>query len=93
MFLLKLINMLMYQWKWVVIWYWQRASNGRFKAVEHRAVVNKEKDRLSIVTGLNPNPKAEIGPAAKLVNQLHPALYETRTYADIRATSARGIKW
>lgn len=72
---------------------WQRASNGRFKAVEHRAVVNKEKERLSIVTGLNPNPKAEIGPAAKLVNQAHPPLYETRTYAEIQATKARGIKW
>ncbi|CAL1353280.1 unnamed protein product [Linum trigynum] len=37
-------------------------SNGEYKSIEHRAVVNPEKERLSIATFHNPNSNAVIGP-------------------------------
>ncbi|XP_024975230.1 protein SRG1-like [Cynara cardunculus var. scolymus] len=42
-------------------------TNGIYKSVEHRAVVNSEKERLSIATFLGPNLDGDMGPAPSLI--------------------------
>ncbi|KAJ0111917.1 hypothetical protein Patl1_01180 [Pistacia atlantica] len=42
-------------------------SNGVYKSIEHRAVVNKEKERLSIAAFHGPSMKTIIGPLPELV--------------------------
>lgn len=50
-------------------------SNGKYKSIEHRAVANKEKDRISIAAFCNPEKEAEIGPACELINESNPLNY------------------
>ncbi|XP_059065973.1 protein DMR6-LIKE OXYGENASE 2 isoform X2 [Cryptomeria japonica] len=52
-------------------------SNGRFRSVEHRAVTNSTKARISIPTFYGPSTDAFIAPAKSLVIEEcgHPALY------------------
>ncbi|TVU31236.1 hypothetical protein EJB05_22916 [Eragrostis curvula] len=42
-------------------------TNGRYKSIEHRAVVNTEKERLSIAAFHGPNMHAKIGPLKEIV--------------------------
>ncbi|KAK7349367.1 hypothetical protein VNO77_06682 [Canavalia gladiata] len=58
----------------------QVISNDRYKSVLHRALVNSEKERMSIPTFYCPSPDAVIGPAPQLVDQDHPAQYTNFTY-------------
>ncbi|CAL1376106.1 unnamed protein product [Linum trigynum] len=44
-------------------------SNGEYKSIEHRAVVNPEKERLSIAAFHTTNIKAMIGPLPDLINK------------------------
>ncbi|KAJ7189380.1 hypothetical protein O6H91_Y533000 [Diphasiastrum complanatum] len=44
-------------------------SNGRYKSIEHRAVVNSEKTRFSIVSFYGPSHDAIIAPAGELIRQ------------------------
>ncbi|KAL5551212.1 hypothetical protein UlMin_001388 [Ulmus minor] len=44
-------------------------SNGEYKSIEHRSVVNPEKQRLSIAAFHSPNFGAMIGPLAELIQQ------------------------
>ncbi|KAI3689963.1 hypothetical protein L2E82_47935 [Cichorium intybus] len=60
----------------------QVLSNDRYKSVLHRAVVNCEKDRLSIPTFYVPSPDAVIGPAPALVTDDEPAVYRNFTYGE-----------
>ncbi len=55
----------------------QIMSNGIYKAPDHRAMVNKSKQRLSIVTFCYPNSSADIGPAEKLIKSGSPPLFRT----------------
>ncbi|KAI4323351.1 hypothetical protein L6164_022965 [Bauhinia variegata] len=55
----------------------QVISNGIYKAPVHRAVVNKWKERLSIVTFCYPSSSLDIGPAQMLVGEGNPAVYKT----------------
>jgi isopenicillin N synthase-like dioxygenase len=55
----------------------QIMSNGIYKAPDHRAMVNKSKQRLSIVTFCYPNSSADIGPAEKLIKSGSPPLFTT----------------
>ena len=57
-------------------------SNGIYKAPEHRAVVNKWKERLSIATFCFPSPTMDIGPAEKLTGEGNPPLYKNLTHAE-----------
>eukprot|EP01018_Ginkgo_biloba_P006791 Gb_19770 [translate_table: standard] len=50
-------------------------SNGRYKSVEHRAVTNKEKERISIASFYSPGLKTHVGPAPDFIDDLHPCLY------------------
>ncbi|PIA30037.1 hypothetical protein AQUCO_05700026v1 [Aquilegia coerulea] len=49
--------------------------NGIYRSIEHRAVVNKLKERLSIATFYYPRFDSEIGPAHSLVTEKNPALF------------------
>ncbi|KAI3841880.1 hypothetical protein MKW92_038077 [Papaver armeniacum] len=51
-------------------------SNGIYRSIEHRAVVNSAKERLSVAAFHSANLDAEIGPAHSLINPPHkPALF------------------
>ncbi|OVA00596.1 Oxoglutarate/iron-dependent dioxygenase [Macleaya cordata] len=55
-------------------------SNGVYRSIEHRAVVNSTKERLSIATFYNANVDAELGPARSLIDPPHkPALFRRVT--------------
>lgn len=51
-------------------------SNGEYKSIEHRAVVNPEKERLSIAAFHSPNIRTMIGPLPDLVQE-NAANYKT----------------
>ncbi|CAN1173699.1 2-oxoglutarate-dependent dioxygenase 11 [Linum perenne] len=44
-------------------------SNGEYKSIEHRAVVNPDKERMSIALFHNPNMDVMIGPLPELTNE------------------------
>ncbi|CAN6980223.1 unnamed protein product [Brassica rapa subsp. trilocularis] len=44
-------------------------TNGTYRSIEHRGVVNSEKERLSIATFHNPGMYKEVGPAQSLVER------------------------
>ncbi|CAN0908248.1 Protein SRG1 [Linum grandiflorum] len=52
-------------------------SNGQYKSIEHRAVVNPEKERLSIAAFHSPNMKATVGPLPDLINEKKEAKYKS----------------
>ncbi|KAL8258568.1 hypothetical protein R6Q59_026521 [Mikania micrantha] len=60
----------------------QVMSNGKYKSVWHRAVVNREKGRISIPTFYSPSSDAVMGPAPQLVTDDEPALYNQFTYGE-----------
>lgn len=60
----------------------QVMSNGIYKAPEHRAVVNKLKERFSIVTFCYPSPHMDIGPADKLTGEGKVAVFKKLTHAE-----------
>lgn len=47
----------------------QIMSNGEYKSIEHRAVVDPEKERLSIAAFHSPNMSTMIGPLPELVKE------------------------
>ncbi|KAK9115746.1 hypothetical protein Sjap_014693 [Stephania japonica] len=47
-------------------------SNGRYKSIEHRAVVNAKEERLSIAAFHSPKPDSNIGPIPDLVKENDP---------------------
>ncbi|KAI7756994.1 hypothetical protein M8C21_027087 [Ambrosia artemisiifolia] len=57
-------------------------TNGQYKSIEHRAVVNSKKERLSIATFLNPKLDCEIGPAPSLITSETPPKYTRVTVVD-----------
>ncbi|VVA40295.1 PREDICTED: DMR6-LIKE OXYGENASE [Prunus dulcis] len=56
--------------------------NDRYKSVLHRAVVNCDKERISIPTFYCPSYDAVMEPAPQLVDDHHPPLYRSFTYAE-----------
>ncbi|KAJ0044941.1 hypothetical protein Pint_06347 [Pistacia integerrima] len=51
-------------------------SNGVYKSIEHRAVTNVNKARMSIATFMMPNEELEIGPLESMMDDKHrPKLY------------------
>ena len=55
-------------------------SNGEYKSIEHRAVVDPQKNRLSIASFHSPNMKALIGPLPDL--EKNNANYKTITHEE-----------
>jgi len=53
-------------------------SNGTYRAPDHRAVVNKEKERVSIATFCYPSPSLPVGPSPQLLAATGlPTIYQT----------------
>ena len=53
----------------------QMVSNGVYTSIEHRAMVNSARERISMAMFFNPKFSAEIGPAVSLINPQNPPLY------------------
>ncbi|KAJ1704556.1 hypothetical protein LUZ63_004335 [Rhynchospora breviuscula] len=62
----------------------QVLSNGIFKSVEHRVVVNAEQDRLSLALFYNPRSDVPLGPLPALLSLDSPPLYQPMTFNDYR---------
>ncbi|RZC85856.1 hypothetical protein C5167_026533 [Papaver somniferum] len=59
-------------------------TNGMYRSVDHRAVVNSTKERLSIATFHDPNLESEIGPISSLITPNTPALFRSgSTYGEL----------
>lgn len=81
---------------WVAVDYLQNAlfvhvgdqievlTNGKFKSVLHRSVVNKERTRMSWAVFCAPPHEAVIGPLSEFVDEQNPAKYNTKTFAEYR---------
>ncbi|XVF79123.1 hypothetical protein PTKIN_Ptkin14bG0194300 [Pterospermum kingtungense] len=50
-------------------------TNGEYRSIEHRAMVNLERERLSIATFYGPSYDGEIGPAPSLISPQKPPLF------------------
>ncbi|CAL5412432.1 unnamed protein product [Camellia sinensis] len=57
-------------------------TNGAYRSIEHRAVVNSSKERLSIATFYSPRLDGEMGPAPSLVTAQTPARFKRITVQD-----------
>lgn len=64
----------------------QILSNGKYKSVEHRALVNKRQARMTIAVFCNPADDTIISPAAGLVDAAHPPLYRPMTFGEFLAS-------
>ncbi|XP_054798900.1 2-oxoglutarate-dependent dioxygenase 19-like [Prosopis cineraria] len=60
----------------------EAVSNGRYKSIWHRAVLNNKDTRMSIVVANGPNLEKEIGPAPELVGREEPVMYKNIKYRD-----------
>ncbi|KAH9316208.1 hypothetical protein KI387_024835, partial [Taxus chinensis] len=57
-------------------------SNGRYKSVEHRALVNTDRTRISIAAANGPALDALIFPAPQLIDEIHPPMYKSMLYGE-----------
>lgn len=86
-------------WKdnsWVAVNYLQNAlfihvgdqlevlSNGKYKSVLHRSLVNNERMRMSWAVFVTPPHETVIGPLPFLINDQNPSKFSTKTYAEYR---------
>ncbi|KAJ7516019.1 hypothetical protein O6H91_22G039100 [Diphasiastrum complanatum] len=60
----------------------QAWTNGHFKSVEHRAVLNSVKPRFSVAFFYNPDAHAIMAPPMELVDENHPLSYRPFTWAE-----------
>ncbi|KAG6507050.1 hypothetical protein ZIOFF_032390 [Zingiber officinale] len=58
----------------------QALSNGRYKSAWHRAVVNSDKERISVASFVCPCKSVVINPPEKLITNGSPAVYKSYTY-------------
>lgn len=54
-------------------------TNGTYKSIEHRGVVNSEKERLSVAAFHNVGMGKEVGPLRSLVERHKAALFRSVT--------------
>ncbi|XP_022948721.1 probable 2-oxoglutarate-dependent dioxygenase ANS [Cucurbita moschata] len=62
----------------------QVLSNGIYKSVNHRVIVNSNKDRVSLAFFYNPRSDLIIEPAKVLVTEERPALFPPMTFDEYR---------
>ncbi|XP_018830031.2 protein SRG1-like [Juglans regia] len=69
-------------------------TNGTYRSIEHRATVNKKKERLSIATFYSPKLDGDMGPAPSLISsEKSPALFKRIGVADyFRAFFSRELR-
>ncbi|KAK1320610.1 Protein SRG1 [Acorus calamus] len=71
----------------------QILSNGIYKSVEHRVLVNSSQDRVSLAFFYNPRSDIPLGPFDELVTPERPALYQPMTYDEYRLSiRKKGLK-
>ncbi|KAL0328936.1 UNVERIFIED_CONTAM: protein SRG1 [Sesamum calycinum] len=51
-------------------------TNGTYRSIEHRATVNKEKERISVATFLGANMDGDMGPAQSLITPQTPPKFK-----------------
>ncbi|KAK7351134.1 hypothetical protein VNO77_10355 [Canavalia gladiata] len=59
-------------------------SNGKYKSVLHRSLVNKEHKRMSWAVFASPPLETVVGPLPSVVNDRNPPKFSTKTYAEYR---------
>ncbi|KAK4742578.1 hypothetical protein SAY87_000579 [Trapa incisa] len=59
-------------------------SNGIYKSIEHRVIVNSNKERVSLAYFYNPKSDIPIKPVDELVTEERAALYPTMTFDEYR---------
>ncbi|KAL8515608.1 hypothetical protein ACS0TY_014341 [Phlomoides rotata] len=57
-------------------------SNGRYKSVEHRAVTDKERERLSLVSFYAPSYEIEVGPMPEFVDDDNPCKFRRYNHGE-----------
>lgn len=67
-----------------ILWNWQILSNSKYKSVEHRVIVNSEKERVSLAFFYNPKSDIPIEPLQQLVTPNNPPLYSPMTFDQYR---------
>jgi isopenicillin N synthase-like dioxygenase len=60
----------------------QVLTNGKYKSIEHRAVTNTSKEKMSLVTFHAPSYNVEIGPLPQFIDHSHPCLYRSYIHAE-----------
>lgn len=60
----------------------QIVSNDKYKSVEHRAVVNRDRPRMSVATFYDPSKSRYISPASALLENNHPALFRSVLFGE-----------
>ncbi|KAI3461706.1 hypothetical protein Pfo_018369 [Paulownia fortunei] len=65
-------------------------SNDKYESVEHRAVVNSEKERFSIPYFLYPSHYTWVEPLKELINEQNPPKFKGCNWGKFRATRNRG---
>ncbi|XP_016559561.2 protein SRG1 [Capsicum annuum] len=67
-------------------------TNGAYRSIEHRAVVNSKKERLSIATFYSTKFDRQIGPAPSIISAKNPAKFRSIEAADyVRGYFARKL--
>ncbi|GAB4827103.1 hypothetical protein Ancab_033989 [Ancistrocladus abbreviatus] len=51
-------------------------SNGMYKSAEHKAIVNSERERISVAMFFNPKLEGEVGPSISLIGPQNPPLFK-----------------
>ncbi|XP_028778356.1 protein DMR6-LIKE OXYGENASE 2-like [Neltuma alba] len=68
-------------------------SNGKYKSVLHRALVNAAKSRISVVSLHSLPFSCTVRPSSKLVNEMNPKLYKDTNFGDfLEYLSTRELK-
>lgn len=62
----------------------QVLSNGNYKSVEHRVIVNSSAERVSLAFFYNPKGDKKIEPIKELVTENSPSLYPPMTFNEYR---------
>ena len=60
----------------------QIVSNGKYKSILHRAMVNGKSTRMSIVSTVSPSLDAVVAPAPQLVSSESPAAYRGMKFGE-----------
>lgn len=60
----------------------QILTNGKYKSIVHRAVVNAKATRISFGTAHGPTLDTIVNPALDLINEDNPSAYRGITYRD-----------
>ncbi|KAK4351395.1 hypothetical protein RND71_030708 [Anisodus tanguticus] len=58
-------------------------SNGMYKSIEHRAVTNKEKVRISIAANMFPADMMELEPVETMIDEQCPNMYKKVKFLDL----------